>query len=157
MPRSTAWKATESDRFWSKVDKSGDCWMWMSSRSPQGYGTFRFEGKTKSAHRLVYQQEVRELRPDEHLDHLCRNRGCVRIAHLEVVSNSENTRRGYASRGHCRNGHPKEGNEVCRECQREQRSRYHERRMEYQRRYRAANPGKHAAYERKYREQRGAS
>lgn len=27
-----------SDRFWSKVDKSGDCWKWIAAKDDGGYG-----------------------------------------------------------------------------------------------------------------------
>ena len=26
-------------QFWAKVDKSGDCWLWMGNRNNLGYGT----------------------------------------------------------------------------------------------------------------------
>src|SRR5450756_1818007 len=28
------------ERFWPKVDKSGDCWLWMATKLPRGYGKF---------------------------------------------------------------------------------------------------------------------
>lgn len=38
------------------------------------------------------------LRPDD-LDHLCRNTGCVNVAHLEEVTRSENLNRGDMKNG----------------------------------------------------------
>lgn len=31
---------TAEERFWAKVDKSGECWLWTSAISPGGYGAF---------------------------------------------------------------------------------------------------------------------
>ena len=28
------------ERFWSKVDKSGDCWLWTASCARSGYGQY---------------------------------------------------------------------------------------------------------------------
>ncbi|UQA97673.1 HNH endonuclease [Streptomyces halobius] len=39
-----------------------------------------------------------ELPPEQHLDHLCRNRACVTPDHLEPVSCAENPRRGHRAR-----------------------------------------------------------
>lgn len=45
------------------------------------------------------------------LDHLCRNRACVRRSHLQPVTNKENVLRGEsilaenARKTHCKNGH----------------------------------------------------
>ena len=35
-------KMTKYDkiRFWSKVDKSGDCWIWIGYIDKDGYGSF---------------------------------------------------------------------------------------------------------------------
>ncbi|WP_425455717.1 hypothetical protein [Cryobacterium soli] len=42
------------------------------------------------------------------VDHLCRNRSCVNVAHFELCTSDENYRRGLAARiatGKCRHGH----------------------------------------------------
>ncbi len=46
------------DRFWSKVDFSGDCWLWKCSPDKDGYGRFSAlllgMGKSAFAHRVAY-------------------------------------------------------------------------------------------------------
>lgn len=81
------------ERFWAKVDKSGDCWLWTAS-TRNGYGQF-FDGeRIEYAHRFVYARFVGPLMPGLKIDHLCRTPACVNPAHLELVTNAENIRRG---------------------------------------------------------------
>jgi hypothetical protein len=46
-------RATDEERFWSKVDKSGSCWIWQAS-DVRGYGIFRLNGHNRVAHRVAY-------------------------------------------------------------------------------------------------------
>lgn len=80
-------------RFWSKVDKTGDCWLWTDAPNSAGYGTFKVDGVTVMAHRFSWMLAGDELDPDLELDHLCRVRLCVRRDHLEQVTGEENKRR----------------------------------------------------------------
>lgn len=100
-----------SERFWAKVDRTADCWLWTASCQPSGYGQFRVPGGTLLAHRVAYELAVGPIPAGLHLDHLCRVRRCVNPAHLEPVTNQENARRGdspqtvNANKTHCRHGH----------------------------------------------------
>ena len=86
------------DRFWSKVSKTDGCWEWSAALDRNGYGAFRFEGRMRLAHRISWFLHHGSF-PELQLDHLCRNRKCVNPAHLEPVTNRENTIRGYQARG----------------------------------------------------------
>lgn len=128
-----------SERFWSKVDTGGRCWIWLASVSPSGYGKFRLSDPRRlvAAHRFAYELEVGPIPEGLDLDHLCRNRGCVNPAHLEPVTRSENVRRGTKGRlvTHCPQGHEydeantyvsPQGLRHCRRCRRERElARYH--------------------------------
>lgn len=63
------------------------------------------------AHRFIYQGTKWRLADGVVLDHLCRNRWCVNVAHLEEVSHRENILRGVgiaaseAKQTHCKRGH----------------------------------------------------
>lgn len=80
------------ERFWSKVDKSQDCWLWQGGRIPKGYGWFYFR-KTWFAHRFSMFL-VGKLIDDLSVDHLCRNKACVNPDHMEMVTLKENALRG---------------------------------------------------------------
>jgi hypothetical protein len=82
------------DRFWAKVDKSGDCWLWTGASSGRTeeskYGIFWFEGRLWKAHRFSYFIANGEL-PDLQIDHRpkCSKR-CVRPDHLRLATNKQN-------------------------------------------------------------------
>lgn len=90
----------EVARFWAKVQKTTDsCWYWQGAKC-QGYGYFRPSKSRRLVRAHVYAYSLlRGAVPNGLiLDHLCRVRACVNPAHLEAVTNRENTRRGFKAR-----------------------------------------------------------
>ena len=84
-------RGTPDERFWAKVRKTEDCWLWTASVSAQGYGYFRMAGKMMQAHRAAWLLAGRDLPPHPlYLDHACSNPSCVRVDHLRVASNKQN-------------------------------------------------------------------
>ena len=81
---------TPEERFWAKVDKSGDCWTWIGSRTPKGYGTFRYGGKTQYAHRMAAEM-AGILLDGATIDHICHNRAYVNPGHLRSVTSKQNS------------------------------------------------------------------
>ncbi len=63
-----------------------------------GYGRCQWRRKTWKTHRLVFTWLVGPIPPEMQLDHLCRNRRCCNPTHLELVTGTENTRRGRRTR-----------------------------------------------------------
>ena len=121
---------TIEERFWAKVDKTGDCWLWTAYVNYGGYGMFAVAGRPVRAHRWAWESLVGPIPDGLTIDHLCKVRRCVNPAHLEPVTLSENVRRGL-TRDSCRKGHPfedwniqmKAGRRRCKTCNRENSSR----------------------------------
>ena len=79
------------ERFWRKVDKSGDCWEWTGAKYPNGYGAFRGpDGRVTGAHRYAFAEATGPIDADADIDHLCGNTSCVRPAHLRSASRKQN-------------------------------------------------------------------
>jgi len=107
---------TEAERFWSKVDKRGRCWIWTASKDKKGYGFFgltRSEGKSRvvRAHRWAWEQEKGPVPEGLVLDHwFCDNPSCVNPAHMVPTTSRNNTLRSTkanaavnARKTHCSN------------------------------------------------------
>lgn len=118
------------DRFWSKVDQTGRCWLWKAGKVG-GYGRFYFKGKAVLAHRFAYEKTYGKIPKGLEIDHLCRNVACVKYLHLEAVTHKVNVLRGigeaarHAKKTHCPQGHSysgrnllveKHGYRRCRSC-----------------------------------------
>ena len=137
-------------RFWAKVNKAEGCWEWIAGRSARGYGTFRFGGANRLAHRVAYEMLRGPIPPSLTIDHLCRNRACANPAHMEPVTAQENVRRGLSgilrpkdvlwpsanrAKTHCPKNHPYDllntyrrpnGQRGCRKCKAEWMAAYHQ-------------------------------
>ena len=137
----TTYTLRHEARPWSllfdKFTVGDGCWEWTASINGSGYGEFmsrRWPKATRLAHRLVYMLLVGDIPDGLDLDHLCRNRRCVRPSHLEPVTRRENLLRGNtvtarnALATHCVNGHEfdasnthtlPDGKRRCRACNRD--------------------------------------
>lgn len=107
------------ERFWLKVAKTDDCWLWVGAKSSEGYGSFRLNDKAIGAHRVAYELLVGPIPHGLTIDHLCKVRHCVNPAHLEPVTMAENVRRAHWQET-CIYGHAlieRGGRRVCRQCQ----------------------------------------
>lgn len=99
MPRGVYRRPKAASRFTAKTRREGECLVWTGTVSRDGYGMFWDGTKLVLAHRWAYENLVGPIPPGKQLDHRCRNRPCVAIAHLEPVTGAENTRRRPVSGG----------------------------------------------------------
>lgn len=77
----------------------GPCWVWTANHTakpPKGYGRFWIAKQGILAHRWSYEHFVGLIPAGLKIDHLCRNRSCVRPTHLEPVTSRVNCLRGEA-------------------------------------------------------------
>lgn len=83
---------TVEERFWLKVDKSGDCWLWTKGKNDYGYGVFHpYKPKTVGAHRFALEQKLgRPIEPGLFACHTCDTPACVRPEHLYEGNSQDN-------------------------------------------------------------------
>lgn len=126
-------RANDVTRFVSAVEPSIEgCWEWQRALD-NGYGRFWLDGRSRMAHVVSYEMFVGPIPEGKHIDHLCRNRRCVRPSHLEPVDLVTNVLRGEglsarnARKDECLHGHPLSGDNLyvtpngarqCKQCQR---------------------------------------
>jgi HNH endonuclease len=116
-------------------DPEVGCLVWQGLLSKTGsYGRISVGNRDVYVHRAAWELEHGPVPPGFELDHRCRNRACVNLDHLEVVTRRENVHRGMGIAGvnarktHCKRGHKftkentqrgSKGERICRACNRQ--------------------------------------
>lgn len=89
-------------RFWMKVDRDGpihpslgQCWQWTGAICNKGTGAgygncIDHDGRLIRAHRFSYTIRNGAIPDDADIDHICRNRLCVRPEHLRAATRKQN-------------------------------------------------------------------
>ena len=75
-------------RFWAKVDKSGECWLWTARKDKRGYGYFRVGKQMRRAHRFIFEETHGQT--EQFVCHRCDNPSCVRVDHMFVGTHEDN-------------------------------------------------------------------
>lgn len=83
-------RATAIEDFWSRVDKTGECWVWLGCYNGAGYGAVRWNGKTDRAHRVAWAITNGPIPEGQLILHRCDNRPCVRPDHLFLGDRAAN-------------------------------------------------------------------
>lgn len=116
------------------------CIDWTRYIDEYGYGRVQVKDKWKCAHRVEYEKQTNSIIPKGMvIDHLCRNRKCINVFHMEVVTPKENILRGTsfsainARKTHCIHGHKLSGENLmidspnrrfCKTCNRERQKKF---------------------------------
>jgi hypothetical protein len=89
------------DRFWQKVDTSGDCWLWTASSNGR-YGKIGNHRDGRKvllyAHRVAWELHNGPIPEGMVICHTCDTPLCVRIDHLFLGTYSDNTHDAMAKK-----------------------------------------------------------
>jgi len=96
-------KSDPAALFWSKVDRSGECWLWRAATDADGYGKFAVTlprdgvplgAKTPQrhlrAHHFAWEMVNGPVPREVYLLHSCDTPACVNPAHLRVGTARDN-------------------------------------------------------------------
>jgi hypothetical protein len=147
-------RLSTEERLLSQAEPlANGCWKWTGFVNKDGYGRTYYSGnRSTPAYQAFYRHFVGPIPEGLVLDHLCHtedescpggstcaHRQCVNPAHLEPVTDAENTRRSRsfstlnARKTRCPKGHPYDdentlvsnGRRYCRTCQRAHSTAHH--------------------------------
>ena len=101
-------------RFWAKVIKTDECWLWTASKRAKGYGAFVWRSSGKiiqgRAHRFSWELHKGPIPEDKCVLHKCDVPACVRPDHLFLGTKAENNADMVAKGRHVKGGTYSSGN-----------------------------------------------
>lgn len=81
----------KSKPFWDRVDKSGQCWLWLDGVNTYGYGQFSEKNRLVLAHRRAYELANGVTLSSGVVMHICDTPRCCNPAHLRLGLSQDNT------------------------------------------------------------------
>ncbi len=83
-------RGTVEERFWSYVNKTDGCWLWIGNRCPKGYGILAVKRRPKRAHRVSWEMHFGAIPEGLLICHRCDTPGCIRPDHLFIGTQQDN-------------------------------------------------------------------
>ena len=77
-------------RFWMKVKKTENCWIWLGAKLKPGYGKIQINKRPILAHRFSYELANGPIPPGLFVLHHCDNPPCIRASHLFLGTQKDN-------------------------------------------------------------------
>jgi len=133
LPTDIIQRAKIATRLLSHVTRKGNCLIWNGHINKKGYGMMSLNHQAFLVHRISYELFKGSIPKGLTVDHLCKNKACQNVDHMEAISNKDNILRGNntaarnSRKTHCIRGHEftpeniykQHGNmRMCRECTR---------------------------------------
>lgn len=124
------------ERVMARVERAGECIVSTYSTGSHGYAQvgWHADGRVMMTlcHRVAWEAAYGPIPGGLTVDHICRNRRCINVDHLRLLTNEANGRANAQSLlTHCLRGHPFDeantyvranGHRICRACSRERRA-----------------------------------
>lgn len=85
----------------SRLDDATGCRLWTEGLNGSGYAMVSHAGETRRAHRVIWELENGPIPDGLRIDHMCRNRNCIEVSHLQLANaktNGENSGISSANR-----------------------------------------------------------
>lgn len=111
------------------VPELGVCYEWQLACGADGYGRKKYLNRPWKVHKLAWVVAGNDIPEGYELNHICRNRPCIRLEHLEVITAHAHHLFHAQFVTHCVKGHeftpentyirPDRGTRACRTCNRE--------------------------------------
>lgn len=77
-------------RFWDKVRRESDCWIWIGGLNSKGYGCLSVEGKIESASHVSWELNFGPIPDGFDVLHKCDTPRCVNPDHLFLGTHTDN-------------------------------------------------------------------
>lgn len=101
----------EIKRFWTKVEKTPDCWLWTAGKDRDGYGQYWADRIPVRAHVYSFLLHGGQIEAGKCVCHTCDNPSCIAPYHLwqgtDLQNKQDKKRKGRHVGAHKGEGHHK--------------------------------------------------